>query len=65
MPNLIQTEVPERLWQQAQNMVEQGWVSNMQELVNESLRRYLESHQDALAEHFILEDVRWGLTGND
>ena len=48
MPNVIQAQIPERLWQQAQNLVAQGWASNMQELVNESLRRYLESHEDVL-----------------
>jgi Arc/MetJ-type ribon-helix-helix transcriptional regulator len=65
MPNLIQAEVPERLWQQAQTLVAQGWASSVQELVNESLRRYLESHQDTLAEQFIQEDVVWGLHGKD
>ena len=65
MPNLIQAEVPERLWQQAQTLVAQGWASSVQELVNESLRRYLESHQDTLAEQFIQEAVVWGLHGKD
>jgi hypothetical protein len=65
MPQMIQTEVPERLLQQAQALVAQGWASNLQALVNESLRRYLESHQDVLAEQFILDDVQWGLHGND
>lgn len=65
MPQMIQTEVPERLLQQAQALVAQGWASNLQALVNESLRRYLESHQDVLAEQFILDDVQWGLHGSD
>lgn len=65
MSHLIQAEVPERLWQQAQTLVAQGWASSVQELVNESLRRYLESHQDTLAEQFIQEDVVWGLHGKD
>jgi hypothetical protein len=37
----------------------------MEEVVNESLRRYLESHQDVLAESFIQEDVEWGLHGSN
>ncbi len=65
MPNLIQTEIPERLWQQAQTLVAQGWVNSIQELMNESLRRYLESHHEVFAEQFILDDVRWGLHGKD
>jgi len=61
----IQAEIPDQLWQQAQILVNQGWASNMNAVVNESLRRYLESHQDVLAESFIKEDVEWGLNGKD
>jgi len=65
MANMIQAEVPERLWRQAEALVQQGWASDLQEVVNESLRRYLESHQDVLAEQLIREDVAWGLRGED
>jgi hypothetical protein len=37
----------------------------MNALLTEALRRYLESHSEALAETFVLEDVRWGLHGGD
>ena len=56
----LHAEVPQQLWQQAQNMVDRGWVSNLDALVSESLQRYLESHQEALSEQFIREDVEWG-----
>ena len=65
MSNLIQAEVPGRLWQQANALVAQGWANSVQELVTESLRRYLESHPDTLSEQFVLEDVAWGLHGQD
>lgn len=65
MSATIHAEVPEQLWQQAQSMVQQGWANNVQEIVIESLRRYLESHQDVLTEAFILDDVEWGLHGKD
>ena len=65
MNSMVQAEIPNQLWQQAQIMVQQGWASNLQEIINESLRRYLDSHQDLLTENFILEDVEWGLHGND
>lgn len=61
----IQAEIPDQLWQQAQMLVRQGWASNIEEVVNESLRRYLESHQDVLTASFIQDDVEWGLHGND
>ena len=61
----LQAEVPQQLWKQAQNMVDRGWVSNLDALVSESLQRYLESHQEAMTEQFIREDVEWGLRGHD
>ena len=65
MSDPLPAQVPDRLLQQAQRLVEQGWAGTVQEVVNESLRRYLESHSDALAEQFIREDVAWGLHGDD
>ena len=61
----LHAEVPQQLLQQAQNMVDRGWVSNLDALVSESLQRYLESHQEAMTEQFIREDVEWGLRGHD
>ncbi|MFA6921060.1 MAG: CopG family transcriptional regulator [Gallionella sp.] len=65
MSNAIHAQIPDQLWQQAQTLVQQGWANSMEEVVNESLRRYLESHQDVLTEAFIQEDVEWGLHGRD
>ena len=65
MTTRIQTEIPDQLWQQAQSMVEAGWINNMDALVTESMRRYIESHQQTISEGFIREDVRWGLDGKD
>ena len=61
----IETNIPDQLWKQAQNMVEQGWVNNMDSLITESMRRYIESHQQTTSETFIREDVNWGLQGDD
>jgi len=65
MTTIIKTEISDQLWQQAQSMVENGWVHNMDELITESIRRYLESHQDAISERFIREDIEWGLHGQE
>lgn len=59
----LQAQIPEQLWQQAQYMVQQGWVANMDELITESMRRYLESHREMMSEQFIRDDVDWGLRG--
>jgi len=65
MMTTIQTKIPDQLWQQAQTMVQQAWVANMDELISESVRRYLESHLDTMNERFIREDVDWGLHGHE
>lgn len=63
--NVIHTEIPEQLLRQAQRMVERGWAQNVEALVAESLRRYLESHPEELTEQFIRDDVMWGLRGSE
>ena len=63
MGKSIQAELPERLMEDAQAMVDQGWAGSLNELLAEALRRYLESHRDDLARKFIREDVEWGLRG--
>jgi Arc/MetJ-type ribon-helix-helix transcriptional regulator len=61
----LQTQRPDQLIQQAQYMVQQGWIANVDELIAEAMRRYLESHREAMAEQFIKEDVDWGFHGQD
>ena len=61
----IQAHIPDELARQAKALVNRGWIGNFDELIAESLRRYLESHQEALTEGFIREDVAWGLKGGD
>ena len=65
MSTLIQAQIPDQLALQAQRMVDRGWAANIEFVVTESLRRYLESHQESLTEQFLQDDVQWGLSGND
>ena len=53
----LQAQIPDQLLKQAQYLVNQGWVTNMDELITEAMRRYLESHREAVAEQFIREDA--------
>lgn len=62
---VVQTEIPDGLLTQAQDLVEAGWFRNLDELMLDALRRFLESHRDELMEEFIRQDVEWGLTGNE
>lgn len=59
----IQAELPARLVEDAQALVDNGWAGSVNELIADALRRYLESHRDEISEHFIREDVEWGLRG--
>ena len=65
MKTPIQAELPEELISQAQTFVEEGWATDLNDVLAEALRRYLESHSSKLAESFLREDVAWGLNGSE
>lgn len=61
----IQTEVPENLYKNAIALVKEGWFRDEKEVFSEAIRRFLDSHRPELMEKFILDDVEWGLHGQD
>jgi Arc/MetJ-type ribon-helix-helix transcriptional regulator len=61
----IQTDVPVRLLTEMQMLVEAGWFRNLDELMLDAMRRFVESHRAELMERFIREDVEWGLYGDE
>jgi len=61
----LRADVPSRLFEELKALVDSGWSRTMDELVLEALRRYAESHREALMTEFIREDVEWGLRGRD
>lgn len=65
MSTVIQAELPPELLAQARAFVEEGWAANMNEVLVEALRRYLESHSLQLTETFIREDIEWGFNGDE
>ena len=65
MSTVIQAELPPELLAQARAFVEEGWATDVNELLAEALRRYLESHSSQLTASFISKDVAWGLNGNE
>jgi Arc/MetJ-type ribon-helix-helix transcriptional regulator len=62
---MLEMTLPPRVHQQMNTLVAEGWFRDERDLVNEAIRRYLESHQPELMERFIREDVEWGLYGRD
>ena len=61
----IQTDVPVRLLTEMQMLVEAGWFRDLDDLMLDALRRFVESHRGELMERFIREDVEWGLQGDE
>ena len=61
----IQATVPAHLIGQVQRLVENGWYQNFDALLADALRRFLESHRAELSEKFTLEDLAWGLYGEE
>ena len=62
---VIHAELPPELTARARSYVEEGWVSDFNELLAEALRRFLESHSSRVTETFVMDDLNWGLHGND
>ena len=58
-------ECPDRLAEELDEFVKQGWAVNARDAIVEALRRFLESHRPDIASSQILADVEWGLHGRD
>ena len=58
-------EVPEHLYKMAAVLVKEGWFRDEKDIFSEAIRRFLDSHRSELMEKYILDDVEWGLEGND
>ncbi|HYO13705.1 MAG TPA: CopG family transcriptional regulator [Thermoanaerobaculia bacterium] len=61
----IETQVPTKLFGEMKSLVEAGWFRDLDELVLDAIRRYVETHRGELMEEMIREDVEWGLRGSD
>ncbi len=61
----IQANLPEQLVKQMQSLVEQGWFADTDSLISDAVRRFLDSHTPELIEHFVREDIEWGLHGKE
>ena len=60
-----QIELPRELLATAETMVRDGWARDLDTLLAEALRRYLDSHTARITEDFLEQDVEWGLHGDD
>ena len=61
----IQTEVPENLYKNITALIKEGWFRDEKEVFSEAIRRFVDSHRPELMEKFVLNDVEWGLHGDE
>jgi Arc/MetJ-type ribon-helix-helix transcriptional regulator len=59
----VETKIAARLDRQIDALVEQGWYPSRDQVFQEALRRFLDSHRPELMERFVREDIEWGLRG--
>jgi Arc/MetJ-type ribon-helix-helix transcriptional regulator len=61
----IQAQLPAALLESMQALVEDGWFRDLDDVLVEALRRYLDARPPDLLERFARQDVDWGLHGRD
>jgi len=59
----IKVRIPDKLYEQIEILVKEGWFRSQEDIVDEALRRFLAVNRPELLKQFILEDVEWGLGG--
>lgn len=57
----IQIELPDKLAQELNAMVEAGWFSSEAEVVHMALLEFISRHRLELLERFQREDIAWAL----
>jgi Arc/MetJ-type ribon-helix-helix transcriptional regulator len=57
----MQVELPEKLGEQVESLVRDGWFSSEEELVRTAIRDFLRTRRLELAEQFQREDIAWAL----
>jgi Arc/MetJ-type ribon-helix-helix transcriptional regulator len=62
---MVEISLPKRLADEVQAEVKAGWYPDLNSLVVEAVRRYLETHHGELKEQSVRQDVMWGLYGDD
>jgi len=61
----VKANLPVRLLSEMESLVRDGWFEDIDDLIADALRRYLDSHQPDLMELYIRQDVEWGWHGEE
>ena len=59
----IQVDIPEKLVNEIEEYVKEGWFNNEGELMREALREFIRHHRPMLMEKYMEEDIEWALKG--
>lgn len=59
----VQARLPARLLDEARALVEEGWYRDLDDLLADALRRYVDARRPEMLERFYRQDVEWGLHG--
>jgi hypothetical protein len=58
-------DISPQIYNDVQTRVMDGWFKDIESVVEEAIRRYIESHPVDITDKFIKEDIEWGLHGTD
>jgi len=61
----VKANLPIRLVSEMESLVRDGWFEDIDDLIADALRRYLDSHQPDLMERYVRQDIEWGLHGEE
>jgi Arc/MetJ-type ribon-helix-helix transcriptional regulator len=61
----VRAQVPAGLLLQVESLVEDGWFEDVNDVIVDALRRYVEARRPELMESYIWQDVEWGLHGQN
>lgn len=61
----VQIKLPTTLLRQVEALIATGEFANTDEVMQSSLNQFLVTHSEENMAKFILEDIAWGLTGDN
>jgi Arc/MetJ-type ribon-helix-helix transcriptional regulator len=56
----VEARFPERLLDEAKALVKEGWFQDLDSVLQEALRRYLDAHRSELLDRLVREDYSLG-----